>query len=232
MLSAFTKAFAQLLGDPRLWKYVVASAALSLVLFCGLWAALGWGLQTWAQRSDWLRGTLEWGSWAVALVAALLLFPATFGVLLGLFQENVADAVEARHFSHLPPADGAPILVGVLNGLRFMILLAVLNGLAMPLYLTLLLVAGSGAVVFALVNAVLFGREYFEVVAARRLPRAAMDQLRRQNRGVLFRTGLAISLLSLVPVVNLLVPIWGVAAMVHVFHSLRPPLPALPPRLT
>lgn len=225
MLSAFLKAFVQLVGDPRLWKYVVLSVLLSLAVFCSLWAGLGWVLKNGAHlvRWDWLRSPLEWGGWVLALVVALLLFPATFGVLLGFFQENVADAVEARHYAHLPPADGASVLAGVGNGIRFLFLLTVLNGLALPLYLALLMLAGSGAVVFALVNAVLFGREYFEVVAARRMPRESMDRLRRGNRGVLFGAGLLISLLSLVPVVNLLVPVWGIGAMVHVFHSLQPP---------
>ena len=61
MISAFSKAFSQLLTDPRMWKLVVLSALVSLLAFLGLWGIMG-GLLRWlAQHVDRFRPALEWG---------------------------------------------------------------------------------------------------------------------------------------------------------------------------
>jgi uncharacterized protein involved in cysteine biosynthesis len=72
-----------------------------------------------------------------------------------------------------------------------------------------------------LVNGLLAGREYYEIVALRRLSRLDMDASRRKNRGAYFLTGICIAGLAFVPVVNLLAPVLGIAMMVHVFHARR-----------
>jgi CysZ protein len=72
-----------------------------------------------------------------------------------------------------------------------------------------------------IVNGILTGREYYEIVALRRLSRVDMDASRRQNRWAYFLTGTCIAALALVPVVNLLAPVMGIAMMVHVFHKWR-----------
>ena len=66
MISAFSKAFSQLLTDPRMWKLVILSALVSLLAFLGLWGILG-GLLRWlAQHVDRFRSALEWGGWIVS----------------------------------------------------------------------------------------------------------------------------------------------------------------------
>jgi CysZ protein len=67
------------------------------------------------------------------------------------------------------------------------------------------------------INGWLLGREYFELAALRHLSRVSAGQLRRRHGGSVFVGGTMISLLSSVPLVNLLAPLFGVAFMVHLY---------------
>jgi CysZ protein len=69
-------------------------------------------------------------------------------------------------------------------------------------------------------NAYLLGREYFELAAGRfrSMPEAA--QLRSEHRGTVLAAGAILAGMVVIPVVNLLTPIFGVALMVHLHKRL------------
>ena len=223
MISPIRKALSQFLTDPRLWLVVVGCAVVSLICFSGIWwgvnAGMDWVAQTWPKYASWLK----WGhgtvSFLVVLLLALLLFPATFILVASFFQETVADLVEARYYPNLPLANGAPLKSAVWAAFRFFLLMIGVNLIALPFYLALLWVAGSGAILMLLVNGMLAGREYYEIVALRRMTRVEMDASRRKNRAAYFLAGLCIAASALVPILNLLSPVLGIALMVHVFHG-------------
>jgi len=73
---------------------------------------------------------------------------------------------------------------------------------------------------FYSVNGYLLGREYFELVAQRRMEPAAATILRRRYRWRVLAAGVLIAILVSVPIVNLLVPVLGTAFMVHVVQDL------------
>ena len=75
--------------------------------------------------------------------------------------------------------------------------------------------------VFYAVNGYLLGREYFELVALRRIGPEEARRLRKAHRGKLFIAGVATALLLTIPVVNLLAPVVVTAAMVHLFENWR-----------
>jgi uncharacterized protein involved in cysteine biosynthesis len=75
--------------------------------------------------------------------------------------------------------------------------------------------------VFYGVNGYLLGREYFELVAARRLDPAEARSLRRRHGRTLFIAGVLIAFLLTIPFVNLVAPLVGTAAMVHLFETIR-----------
>lgn len=217
-MADYLAAFRQLITDPRLWKLIVFCFVLSCAAFAALWAGLGWGIGLLAERVEYFQPVLKWGGWIGSFIVALLLFPALFSVIGGLFYESVADAVDARHFPNLPPANGAPVATAVMSGLKYFLLLFVLNVFALPVYLLLLLMAGAGAVLYIIVNGILFGREQFDAVALRRFSPAAAAAWRRQHRFRLFTHGALTALLALVPFLNFLAPLLGVAAMTHLVN--------------
>jgi CysZ protein len=222
MITALQKAFAQLFTDPRMWKLLVLSILLSICGFTALWAALGgslhWIFTHWARFAGWL----DWAGGIGSFVVTCFLFPTMFVLVQSFFQDAVANAVEARHYPGLPPATGAPFLVSIFRGVKFFLFMLALNLGAAPVFLGMMFLVGSGAAVYAVINGFLAGREYFEVVALRRMAARDVDFARKDRAGAVFWTGLAVTLMGTVPGLNLLMPIIGAAAMVHVAQSPAP----------
>ena len=106
----------------------------------------------------------------------------------------------------------------------FLLALVALNLVMLPFYIVAMFIAGLGAVLFYGVNGWLTGREYYEQVALRRRDPADVKAWRKANGGVLWLTGIVIVFLGTIPILNLIVPVLGVAAMVHVAQTLKPPL--------
>jgi CysZ protein len=223
MIRAFELAVRQL-GDPKLrgviWQSLLLSLALQIVMAGLAW----WALQSFATfQWGWVNDVIRWLGGGAVVFLALLLFPASFGIVISIFLERIADIVEAEHYPGLGPTDGIPIWTGIWTGLVFLLVLIVLNLALLPIYLVALLVFGSGAVLFYALNGWLTARVYYEQVALRRLKPAEAKAWRRANVGALWLTGIVIVFLGTVPVLNLLVPVLGVAAMVHVAQTLKPP---------
>lgn len=231
MISNFSKAVGQL-GDPKLRRVLWFSIGLSLLLFIVLWFALWWVATTvpadaipgvpWLQETlgdifDWLAGTLFV---VTLLVLTLMLFPAVVTVIVGFFLDEVADAVEARHYPALPAARDQSLSEVVISTVKFALLVVALNLIALPFYILLIFVPPLNLVLFYMVNGYLVSREYFDMVAQRRLAPADVKRLRQSHRGRLQLAGMALVLLMTIPVVNLLTPVLGTAFMVHVYQRM------------
>ncbi|MBN9513786.1 MAG: EI24 domain-containing protein [Alphaproteobacteria bacterium] len=224
MIRAFELAVRQL-SDPRLRSIIWQSLALSLVLQVGIGVLAWWALQSFATfQWSWLNEGIRWLGGGAVIVLALMLFPASFGIVISIFMEKIADIVESEHYPKLGPARGIPVWTGIWSGILFLVTLIVLNLLMLPFYLVALFVAGLGAVLFYGVNGWLAGREYYEQVALRRRDPAEVRAWRKANSGTLWLTGAAIVFLGTIPILNLIVPVLGVAMMVHIAQMLRPPL--------
>jgi uncharacterized protein involved in cysteine biosynthesis len=232
MIGHFSKALAQL-SDPKLRRVLWISIFLSLLVFIGLWAGLwilatvlpldaipgvGWLMETMGSAFDWLAGFLFVG---MLLLFTLMLFPAVVTIVVGFFLDRVADAVEARHYPSLPAPRNISLSENVISTSRFALLTLVVNLVALPFYIILIFLPPMNLVLFYMVNGYLISREFFELVAWRRLDPSAATQLRRRFRGRLMFAGILLALLMTIPVVNLLTPVVGTAFMVHVFHRIR-----------
>ena len=64
------------------------------------------------------------------------------------------------------------------------------------------------------------GREYFELVALRHMRLEDAQVLRRENRGLVWISGGMFTVFLMIPFVNLLVPLFATAFMVHIFKGL------------
>lgn len=229
MIRAWELAVYQL-GDPKLRAVIWQSLALSLVLQVAIGALAWWGLQSWVHFDiGWVNTLIRWLGGAAVVVLALMLFPASFGIVVSVFMERIADIVEQAHYPQLGPARGIPIWTGIWTGLVFLVAVVLLNLVMLPFYIVAIFVAGLGAVLFYAINGLLTARMYYEQVALRRLSPAEVKTWRQANRWVLWGTGIVIVFLGTIPVLNLIVPVLGTAAMVHVAQGLKPPgAPGLP----
>ena len=218
MFDAIGKALRQL-DDPAIQRTLMFSIAIALGCFIALWLVIGFLLTETAFFSiGWLETIVDVMGGLATAVITWLLFPAVVSGLIGVFLDSVARAVEARHYPGLPSAQGQTVGETIVSGLKFLGVLIVLN----IFMLLFLIVPPVFPFVFYAVNGYLLGREYFELVALRRIGEADARALRKQRQGALFVTGIAIAFLLTVPVVNLLAPIVATATMVHLFQSWRP----------
>ena len=151
------------------------------------------------------------------LLLSWLLFPAVVTLVMGFFLERVAGAVEALDYPGRGPPRRAAIRETLAVSLRLMLTTVALNLLALPVYV---LVPGINLFVFLGLNGYLFGREYFEVVALRRLDGDAARAMRHRFGGRVFLGGVVIAGLFAVPFVNLAAPVVATAFMVHLFEGL------------
>jgi CysZ protein len=226
MLSAFSRALGDLFSPP-LRKVLALSLAIAIATFIVLWIVVAFALGH--------LPTVGWRAvnWLIDLVGAIgvlmlswLLFPAVVTMIMGLFLERVATAVEAVHYPGRGPPRPQSISEAVWGGVRLMMLSLALNLLALPIYL---LLPGLNVLVFLGLNGYLFSREYFELVALRRLDPCAAKEVRHRFSGRIFSGGVVITGMFAVPFVNLVAPVVAVAFMVHVFERLSrvPPSRAL-----
>ncbi|MGN6517611.1 MAG: EI24 domain-containing protein, partial [Rhizomicrobium sp.] len=78
---------------------------------------------------------------------------------------------------------------------------------------------GSAATIVA--DGWLLGREYFELAALRHVSRGATQSIRKRHGFTIFGAGLLIALLSAIPVINFVAPLFGAGLMVHVFKRIQ-----------
>ncbi len=234
MFRAYLTAARQL-GDPpikrAIWRVGLWTAAIYLLVAIALWSALAGLDPTFGFDFipfDWLQGLLVSMASAIAgiVVGVLgvfaffaifwLLFVVVVQLVAGFYLEDIVKAIEARHYPDLPPASGQSAGGAALASLQFLAMLLLLNLLAMPFYLIPLIGVG----VFYGVNGYLFGREYFELVALRRIDARSAKTLRKAERGKVLGAGMLTTVLFSLPLINLVAPIVAAAAMVHIFEGL------------
>jgi len=216
MLGAFSKGISQL-SDRNTRKILWFCIFAAIAVFILLWSVIGYLLASTAFFAVWwLEFIVDFFGGLATLVFTWLLFPGVISALVGLFLDKIAEGVEERHYPGLPLANELPVLLTVMTGLRYLAVVIVLN-----LSLLVFLLTPFFPFVFYAVNGYLLSREYFELVALRRLDPVEMRAMRKAHRGQLLAAGVMIMVLLTIPVVNLLAPVVATAAMVHLFEGWR-----------
>jgi CysZ protein len=219
MLKSFALALAEL-GDPRIRSVLFKTAFGTLLIIILLWIMVGALLASFGPSGAWLH-------WIVIILGHLatgvlvwILFPSVSGLVMSLFLDEVARAVEARRYPALAPPPRQPLSLFLLAGLRFAGASLLLNLLALPLYLFL---PGINLLFFYGLNGYLMSREYFELVALRRVAAEEARRVRLAHPVEMMVSGLAIAFLLTIPVVNLVAPLFATALMVHLFQGYARP---------
>ncbi len=225
IFAAFLRALGQL-GDRRFRRVVGLGVLLSLAL---LFAAYILFLQAiwWLSPEtvdlpvigpvSGVETFLGWASLFLMIGLSVFLMVPVASAFTGFFLEDVADAVEDRHYPGLPPATPLSLGEGLRQSANFLGVVIAVNLGALFLYPFV----GPGIpLVFWAVNGFLLGREYFSLVALRRLPATEVKAMRRRNRWTLWAAGTLMAAPLSVPVLNLVIPVLGVATFTHLYHRL------------
>jgi CysZ protein len=221
LIEAAFRAWAQVLS-PALRGVLWKSIALTIALLALVWFALTRVLGAYLDANDIAADYPILDSFAFFLAGAGLfvllayLLPAISALVAGYFLDDVAEIVEASDFPQEPSGRALPLGRALLYGLRFAGLSLVVNLAALILFFVPVVNIG----VFFFANAYLLGREYFELAAGRFRPLDEAARMRTAHRGTVLLAGGMLAALVLVPVLNLLTPLFGVALMVHVHKRL------------
>ena len=231
ILSAFFKALGQM-TDPRFRKVFWRGIGLTLALLIGAYflliAGLNWVglpdlLERWFGESGWIGAGIGIGSFLMILLASVFLMVPVASAITSFFLDQVADAVEDKHYSHLPKADSVSFAEGFRDTISFLGLLIIANLLALLIYVVF---PPFAPFVFWALNGFLLGREYFTLVAMRRVGRSGAKYLRREHFPTIWAAGILMAMPLSIPIINLLVPIMGAATYTHIFHMLEGEIPS------
>lgn len=215
------QAFGQILSPP-FRRILFKSIGLTLALLALLWVALtrliNWWLadHTLVDAYPWLDAYAALLAGFGLVVAMVFLIPPVSMLVAGFFVDDVAELVERESYPGDPPGVALPLAPAMMEAAKFALLSLGVNLVA----LMLLLVPGINLLAFFIANTVLLGREYFTLAAGRFRPRDEVAAVRKRSTASIMVAGMLIAALVLVPVLNLLTPLFGTALMVRVHKRL------------
>ncbi len=212
------------LAEPRIWRILAKSIAVTLVLFA-LVGAAGWylidtGLAAAGLSDERLGEAGAVRGAAAALLAALGLWLAwriLAMAVLQFFADEVVAVVEARDYPRAASCArdlslGEQACASLRAGGRALLV----NLLAAPVALALLVTGVGPAMLLFAVNAWLIGRELQDMVWLRH--RRARDSAAPVSVAERFVLGGAVAGLLVIPFVSLLAPVLGAASATHLLH--------------
>lgn len=228
LIKAALAAIRQVFSPPLraiLWKSLGLTLAILVLIWFGLTRLINWFLSNHQLSADYpfLDTLAVFFAGAGLFVALAYVMPAVSILVAGYFLDDAAEIVERTDFPGDVPGRAMPLAQAMLYAVRFAGLALLVNLVALILFF----VPGVNIVAFFGANAYLLSREYFELAAARFRPLPDAADLRRQNGLTTLAAGSMLAGMMVVPVLNLLTPLFGIALMVHVHKSVGRRTPAI-----
>jgi uncharacterized protein involved in cysteine biosynthesis len=230
MIQALFLSIGQLF-DRRIAMVFIKSLLVTIVLLGLVCVGIWFGMH---RLLDWAAERLGGLSWAgdaadistliLILLAHLLLFRAVAVAVIGIFADDVVEAVEAKHYPDAhASARAVPFAQSLVMGLGSGLRAVLINVLFSPVYLILLLTGVGTPIAFFLINTWLLGRDLGDMVAARHMRGRDLPGWRRRTSFRRLRLGAVGTALFLIPGISLLAPVLGAAMATHAFHLGRRP---------
>ncbi|MEM9432589.1 MAG: EI24 domain-containing protein [Pseudomonadota bacterium] len=225
------KAVAQI-GDPKFTRVLFAGVGLTIALLFGFTVIFAWTIGLivpdsftlpWIGQITWVDNVASLAIIPVMIFASVFLMVPVASAFTGFFLDDVVDAVEAVHYPQAPTVARTGLADSLKESLRFLGLLIAVNLVAFLLYL---IFAPFAPLIFWGLNGLLLGREYTQLVAQRRLGSAGAHAFRKRHWPQIWAAGTLMAVPLTVPILNLFVPILGVATFTHMFHRLNQEAPA------
>jgi CysZ protein len=226
ILSDFLKSVAQF-DDPKFRRVLWRGMGLTIALLIAACLLVNFGINqllssAWAANlignQSWLGALINVGGVLFTIALSIWLMVPVTSAIIALFLDEVAQAVEARHYPHLPKQTATKLQDQILVGIRFLGILLLANIGALILSM---IVPPLAPFVFWATNGYLMGREYFQMAAMRRMPRAQAQELFQRHQGSIWTAGILIAIPMSIPLVGLFIPILGAATFTHQFERLR-----------
>lgn len=226
ILNSFFKALGQM-GDRRFRRVLWLGVLLTIALLVAAYAGFLWVLEAWLGETvtlpggyeiRWLDDLLTFSSVFLMLALSVFLMVPVASAITSMFLDEVAQAVEDRHYPNLPPVLGVPFYDALKDTVNFLGVIIAANVVALVVYA---LFPPAAVFIFWALNGFLLGREYFTLAAMRRIGRPAAKVLRRKHAGAIWLAGILMAMPLSIPLINLVIPILGAATFTHIFHALN-----------
>ena len=216
MLKSAFRAFGDLFS-PEFRSVLVKALGLTIALFIAVLIITEVLIASFTHFSwPWADRLVEVGTGLALIVAFFFLLSPVTAAFAGLFLDQIAEKVEERHYPWDPRGTPLPVGRAILISIQFFVVVLLVNLAVLPMVFF-----GIGAFVLVAANAYLIGREYFEMVAMRHMPVEEAKMLRKENSPTVFIAALLPAFMSLVPFVNLAVPLFSTAYFTHLFKSVQ-----------
>ncbi|OKY74345.1 MAG: hypothetical protein BM485_13865 [Desulfobulbaceae bacterium DB1] len=212
----FAKTFSSL-RKADLVGLIVICALLAVIMVVLTVTAISWMTANLVNlERSWLDTLVNWLVGAVTGIAGWFMLPPLVILISGIFQEKIIHKVETAFYPDRV-RQGEPHFWGdVKHDVGFALWALFLNILILPLYFV-----GIGFPVSIALNSYLLGREFFEGAAGYHLGKPEARKLAGRNKKAVYGGGFVIAVMTLVPLLNLLMPILATVWMVHVYHGLE-----------
>lgn len=225
ILASFFAALGQM-GDPRFRRVLGLGIVLTIALLVAMITAFLWLINSLAGGSAfvdilgevrWLNDLISWGSFFLISFLSIFLMVPVASAITSMFLDEVAQAVEDKHYPQLPKVAAVPFGDALKDTINFLGVLIGANILALILYAVF---SFAAPFIFWALNGFLLGREYFTLAAMRRIGRDQAKILRKQHTGTIWIAGILMAMPLSVPLLNLFIPILGAATFTHLYHRI------------
>jgi CysZ protein len=166
-------------------------------------------------ETDWLRSLLKYFTGTMAVVISWFMLPVLIPLIAGIFEETIIKRVEDTYYPD-EKEKKARFWPDFLHDIKFTLVSLFLNILVIPWYFF-----GIGFVVSLILNSYLLGREFFESAAGYSIGKPEASKLKNRNQLKVYTGGFIITIFTLTPVLNLIVPIVAIVWMVHLYHAIE-----------
>ncbi len=226
ILTSFFMTLGQL-GDRRFRRVLFKGVGLTLVLLIALytvflmllnWIGAAQTVQELLGNISWVGDMFTFASMLLMIVLSVFLMVPVASAITSLFLDEVAQAVEDKHYSHLPRVPPVPFSEGLKDTVNFLGVLIAANIVALLVYA---IFAPFALFIFWALNGFLLGREYFQLAAMRRVGREGAKKLRKKHLLTIWIAGTLMAIPLSIPLLNLVIPILGAATFTHLFHFLE-----------
>jgi CysZ protein len=191
-------------------------AVLAVVIVAGAIVGITWiTAHLVSIERSWLDTLINWVAGILTGVGGWFMLPVLTVLLAGLFQETVIQRVDSLYYPDAKPHANLKFWPEIWHDIKFTAWALFLNLLVLPFYLF-----GIGFLISILLNSYLLGQEFFEAAAGYHIGKERAKELSKRYRRIIYTGGFVITVMTLLPLLNLIVPVFAVVWMVHVYHSI------------
>ncbi len=220
MIESFLLSFSQI-KDTKIIRpmiYATLLTTFSILVFLILGAnTIDWVLDSFSESlTIWFGDTegvlqmvLLFIGTGFILVLGYFAFAGIHAAFLGIFIDDIFDAVKARHYPDIEMLPAPSIGVGILFSTRFICFNLLINMVAFPFYLIGWFIPPIGIAMQVCINGYLLGKEYGQLLALRIPPD------KENKKESYFQNGAVATCLWMIPVLNLFAPVLLAASVMH-----------------